>query len=55
VLDLLADGKTNREIAEGLGLAEGTVKLHVSAIFRALNVRNRAQALLAVARTGQRL
>lgn len=55
VLDLLADGKTNREIAESLGLAEGTVKVHVSAIFRALNVRNRAQALLAVARTGQRL
>ncbi|MCX8018470.1 MAG: response regulator transcription factor [Rhodocyclaceae bacterium] len=46
VLELLAEGKTNREIAEMLEVTEGTVKIHVSAIFKALNVSNRSQALL---------
>lgn len=55
VLELLAQGKTNREIADLLGLSEGTVKVHMSAIFRALNVTNRAQALVMVARHGNRL
>lgn len=48
VLDLLAQGKTNRQIGEMLELTEGTVKIHVSAILKALNVANRAQALLLV-------
>ncbi|MCX7897263.1 MAG: response regulator transcription factor [Rhodocyclaceae bacterium] len=46
VLELLAEGKTNREIGELLNVTEGTVKIHVSAIFKALGVTNRAQALL---------
>jgi DNA-binding NarL/FixJ family response regulator len=46
VLDLLSEGKTNREIAELLGVTEGTVKIHVSAIFKSMNVGNRSQALL---------
>ena len=46
VLELLTQGKTNRQIAEMLGVTEGTVKIHVSAIFKALNVTNRSQALL---------
>ena len=46
VLELLTEGKTNRQIAEILGVTEGTVKIHVSAIFKALNVTNRSQALL---------
>lgn len=46
VLELLAEGKTNREIAELLDVTEGTVKIHVSAIFKALDVSNRSQALL---------
>jgi DNA-binding NarL/FixJ family response regulator len=46
VLELLAEGKTNREIAELLDVTEGTVKIHVSAIFKAMNVGNRSQALL---------
>ncbi|MFN3988389.1 MAG: response regulator [Rhodocyclaceae bacterium] len=50
VLELLGQGKTNREIADLLGLSEGTVKVHMSAIFRALNVKNRAQALLLISR-----
>ncbi|MEW6163974.1 MAG: response regulator transcription factor [Pseudomonadota bacterium] len=46
VLELLAEGKTNREIAAMLDVTEGTVKIHVSAIFKAMNVSNRSQALL---------
>lgn len=46
VLELLAEGKTNREIGELLDVTEGTVKIHVSAIFKALGVTNRSQALL---------
>ncbi|QDF98825.1 DNA-binding response regulator [Azoarcus sp. DD4] len=55
VLELLAQGKTNREIADLLGLSEGTVKVHMSAIFRALGVSNRAQALVVITRHGVRL
>lgn len=50
VAELLGQGKTNREIADALGLSEGTIKVHMSAIFRAMNVRNRAQALIALSR-----
>lgn len=50
VLEPLIQGKTNRQIGELLGLAEGTVKVHVSAILKALKVSNRSQALLAVKR-----
>lgn len=46
VLELLSEGKTNREIGQLLDVTEGTVKIHVSAIFKALNVSNRSQALL---------
>ncbi|MBS3935696.1 MAG: response regulator transcription factor [Sulfuritalea sp.] len=46
VLELLAEGKPNRDIAEMLCVTEGTVKIHVSAIFKALGVSNRSQALL---------
>jgi DNA-binding NarL/FixJ family response regulator len=55
VLELMAQGKSNREIGELLGLAEGTVKIHVSAIFKALNVNSRAQALVVIARQGLKL
>ncbi len=50
VLELMAQGRSNREIAEALGLAEGTVKVHVAAVLRALNVSNRTQAVLASGR-----
>lgn len=46
VLLLLADGKSNKEIADYLNLSEGTVKVHVTAIFKALDVKNRTQAML---------
>lgn len=54
VLDLLTQGKTNKEIADLLGLSEGTIKVHVSAIFKAMKVSSRAQALVVMARHGVR-
>jgi two-component system response regulator DesR len=44
VLELLAAGATNREIAERLVLSPHTVKEHTSALYRKLGVRNRADA-----------
>ena len=44
VLRLLARGLSNKEIGRELGLSEKTVKAHVSAIFRMLDVVNRTQA-----------
>ncbi|HTJ38913.1 MAG TPA: response regulator transcription factor [Dactylosporangium sp.] len=46
VLRLLADGRTNREIAGELFLAEGTVKNHVTNVLAKLNARDRTQAAL---------
>ncbi len=48
VLETLVQGKTNRQISELLGLTEGTVKVHVSAILKLLGVDNRSQAILLV-------
>jgi DNA-binding NarL/FixJ family response regulator len=50
VLSLAAQGKSNLAIAKHLGIAEGTVKLHMSAIFKALNVQNRSEAVLLASR-----
>lgn len=47
VLLALADGHANKRIARDLGVAESTIKAHLTAIFRKLGVENRAQALLA--------
>lgn len=44
VLELIAEGKTNREIAEVLFLSEGTVRNYVSTILSKLDVSNRAEA-----------
>jgi len=47
VLQLLSQGKPNKLIGRALGISEGTVKIHLAAIFRALNVRNRTEAVVA--------
>jgi two-component system, NarL family, nitrate/nitrite response regulator NarL len=44
VLRYLKDGLTNKEISAHLGIAEKTVKVHIAAIFKTLNVVNRTQA-----------
>jgi two-component system, NarL family, nitrate/nitrite response regulator NarL len=49
---MLAQGKSNKEIARELKVLEGTVKLHVKGILRKLGVRNRTEAVLAAARAG---
>lgn len=50
VLVLLVDGLSNKEIARKLRLGEGTVKIHMAALFRSLGVRNRQSAAAAGAR-----
>lgn len=55
VLALLVEGQPNKLICRGLELAEGTVKIHVTAILKALNVANRTQAVIAVGKLGLRL
>ncbi len=51
VLQYLGNGMSNKEISETTGLAEGTVKIHVGALFKNLNVNNRTEA----AQVGRRL
>ena len=55
VLRLLIEGKTNKLICRDLGLSESTVKTHLEAIFRRLEVSTRTQAVVAAARLGLRL
>jgi DNA-binding NarL/FixJ family response regulator len=50
VLELLTEGSSNRQIGELLGLTEGTVKIHVSAIMKAMGVNNRSEAALMASR-----
>ena len=52
VLALMLQGKPNKLICRELNLAEGTVKIHVAAILRALNVANRTQAVVEASRLG---
>lgn len=52
VLNLLIQGKPNKMICRDLALSEGTVKVHVSAILKALNVHSRTQAVVELAKRG---
>jgi DNA-binding NarL/FixJ family response regulator len=52
VISMLGRGFSNKEIARELDVAERTVKAHVSAVFEALNVKNRTQAVLAAQSKG---
>jgi len=44
ILGLLAEGQSNKVIARNLGISDGTVKLHVKAILRKLNIHSRVEA-----------
>jgi DNA-binding NarL/FixJ family response regulator len=55
VLSLLVQGLPNKLIARKLGLSEATVKTHMAAAFRSLNVGNRTQAVLALGKRGYSL
>ena len=52
VLKLIAQGASNKIICRELGLAERTVKAHVTAVFRALKVTSRTQAAIEASRLG---
>lgn len=52
VLKMIAKGASNKAICRELGLAERTVKAHVTAVLRALNVTSRTQAAIEAAKLG---
>ncbi len=52
VLQMLADGKSNRGIGEGLYISEKTVKNHVSNILQKMNVNDRTQAVVTAIKNG---
>jgi len=52
VLGLMATGKSNREIANNLGITEATVKCHVSVILGRLNASDRTQAVVIALQRG---
>jgi DNA-binding NarL/FixJ family response regulator len=52
VLTLMVHGKSNKEIASELGIAEATVKCHVSVILMRLDVHDRTQAVVAALQRG---
>jgi DNA-binding NarL/FixJ family response regulator len=52
VLALVLQGKPNKLIGRQLGLAEGTVKIHVAACLRALGAHSRTQAAIEASRLG---
>jgi len=52
VLNLIAQGKSNKQIAFDMGVSESTVKLHINALLRALRVSNRTQAVITAQKLG---
>ena len=55
ILTLLAEGQSNKVIARNLGISDGTVKLHVKAILRKLNVSSRITAAVMAVEYGIRV
>jgi DNA-binding CsgD family transcriptional regulator len=49
VITLVCDGLSNKAIAEKLGVAEGTVKMHLHSIYEQLGVRSRIELMIALA------
>ncbi|MCP4077904.1 MAG: response regulator [Gammaproteobacteria bacterium] len=54
ILGLLAEGQSNKVIARNLGISDGTVKLHVKAILRKLNVHSRVEAAVLAVEHGMK-
>jgi DNA-binding NarL/FixJ family response regulator len=54
VLHGVRSGQLNKQIAYDLGIAEATVKAHMTALMRKLNVRNRTQVAIATQSLAQR-
>jgi len=52
VLEELAKGLSNKQIANILNIAEPTVKMHISALLRALGAQNRVQILIKATQKG---
>ncbi len=52
VLNLIAQGKSNKQIAYDMGVSEATVKLHINALLRSLKVNNRTQAVITAQKMG---
>lgn len=52
VLNLIAQGKSNKQIAFDMGVSESTVKLHINALLRSLRVSNRTQAVITAQKLG---
>jgi len=52
VLRAVAEGKSNKEIASALGITEGTIKSHMNAILRKLDVSDRTQAVVSALKHG---
>lgn len=52
ILNLVASGKSNKQIANSLGLTEGTIKRHMYNIFQIFNVTNRVEAIDYARNTG---
>jgi len=55
VLQLLMQGKPNKLICRALDLSEATIKTHLAAIFRVLEVNSRTEAVIVAARSGSNL
>lgn len=51
-LQLLAEGLSNKEISQRMNLAEGTVKIHTAAVYQALRVSSRMEAVSTARRLG---
>jgi DNA-binding NarL/FixJ family response regulator len=52
ILELVVEGKTNREIANSLVISENTVKIHLRNILEKLHLQNRIQAAVYAVRQG---